>query len=85
MSNKQGEYVFSIAAIILAFMLMYWLASGSSACIKTDNDVIFVEDLTVAQSHISYTYDGINYKSNNATYVYADNPASCDEIFPQGK
>ncbi len=82
MSKSDKEAIAMVIGLALAAILMIWLVSGSSACVKIDNKVIFVDNLVASNYGISYTYNGISYKSNNTTYVYANEPNSCDEIFP---
>lgn len=83
MSKSNREAIAMVFGLALAAILMIWLASGRSACVKIDNEVIFVNGLIPTKTGIVYTYNDIRYNSDNTTYVYADNPESCAEIFPQ--
>lgn len=75
-----------VVGILMALALMFILASymfNRSACVKIDNKVFYTESLTVATGgQVSYKQNGYTHWSNDAEYVWANNPSSCDEIFP---
>lgn len=83
MSKSNREAIAMVVGLSLAAILMIWLASGRTACVKVGNEAIFVNDLIPTKTGIVYTHNGIRHNSDNTTYVYADNPESCAEIFPK--
>ena len=82
MSKSSKEAIAMVIGLALAAIFMIWLVSGSSACVKVGDEVFFVDDLVSSNYGVVYTHNDIKYKSNDATYVYANDPNSCDEIFP---